>query len=177
MGSDLGDYILKLNFGFENVPYVERYSPSSPLTARAKRKPKTMTRAQESYGQGKTTVQVAKDLEQRYHIVETFYAIEEKSITKMLEEAFAEELEDVKIMARPSAKSISDAVTDKIEAKFRRSLTSRAYDGVIPGVPTLASLRGVSHLRQHPYAARAPRPSFIDTGLYQRTFRAWVTED
>jgi hypothetical protein len=38
----------------------------------------------------------------------------------------------------------------------------------------LAALHGVSHRFKHPYARRARRPSFIDTGLYQNSFAAWV---
>jgi hypothetical protein len=71
---------------------------------------------------------------------------------------------------------VSVKETDKIEAKFRQNLSSRKYDGVIPGVPTTAAQRGISHLQQRPYAKRSSRPSFVDTGMYQRSFRAWVED-
>jgi hypothetical protein len=130
-----------------------------------------------TYGQGKSTVEVAVDLEARYSIVETFVDLEEDAIVEMLEEAFSEDVEDIMMMKRPSKKGFSDKDTDKLEAKFRRMLSARRYDGVIPGVPTLASLRGVSHLRRHPYAKNNPsRPSFIDTGMYQQSFRVWVED-
>ena len=68
--------------------------------------------------------------------------------------------------------------TDKIEQKFRSNLMRQRYDGMISGVPTLASLKGVSHVRSHPYAKANPqRPSFVDTGMYRDSFRAWVEED
>jgi len=36
--------------------------------------------------------------------------------------------------------------------------------------PTHRRVKGAGLVR------RAPRPSFIDTGLYQASFKAWVTE-
>ena len=66
--------------------------------------------------------------------------------------------------------------TDKIEEKFRRALASRAFDGLIAGVPTTAAQRGVSHKRRHPYAKRGPRPSFIDTDTYRQSFTVWMEE-
>jgi hypothetical protein len=169
---------MKLNFGFESFPYAARYSAKSPLTAATKkRRPKQLSAAQQAYGQGKTTQQVAKDLENQYGIVEKFYEMEEDNIVDLVEEAFDEAIEKVMMMQRISKKGISDASTNKIEERFRKNLAERRYDGMLPGVPTLASLRGVSHLLQHPYAKRGSRPSFIDTGMYSRSFRAWVTED
>jgi hypothetical protein len=45
------------------------------------------------------------------------------------------------------------------------------------GIKTLAARRGVSHLLPHPYSKNnPPRPSFIDTGLYRKSFRAWVED-
>jgi hypothetical protein len=68
----------------------------------------------------------------------------------------------------PGAQALSD-----IENKFKESLSQRAYDG-LKGVPTQAAERGVSHRFKKPYARRAARPSFIDTGLYQSSFTTWM---
>jgi hypothetical protein len=136
-----------------------------------------MSRAQEAYGEGKTTSEVAADLEAKYKIVETFWEMEEENFIEVLEDAYADNIEEVIQMEQiPKAGGISDTETDKIEKNFMQSLQSRRFDGVLPGVPTTAAQRGVSHLHRHPYAKRAPRPSFIDTGMYQRSFRAWVEE-
>lgn len=171
---------MKLVLGFESYPYSARYNAESPLTATVKkRRPKVLSRAQEGYGAGKTSGQVAQELEEKYKIVETFYELEEDFIVELIEEQAAMDIEQVMTMAEPSADSgVSFEETDKIEKRFKQNLTSKRYDGLIPGVPTLASLRGVSHLRQHPYAKGNPiRPSFFDTGLYASSFRAWVEED
>jgi hypothetical protein len=178
VGFNLGDYILKLVLGFEDHPYPTRYDASSPLAKTVKRRrPKVMSPAQEAYGQGKTTKEVAADLEARYSIVETFWEMEEDTFIEVLEDAFADNIEEVMQMGQiPKTGGISDKETDKIEKKFMQSLQSRRFDGVIPGVPTTAAQRGVSHLYKQPYARRAPRPSFINTGMYQRSFRVWVED-
>ncbi len=168
---------MKLQLGFEDHAYEVRYDKASPLTQSTKsKKPRVLTRSQEGYGQGKTTLEVAADLEAKYKIVETFWEMEEDDFVEMLEDAFADTIEEVMTVEKVSKKGVSIKETDKIEAKFRQNLANRRYDGVISGVPTTASQRGVSHLRQHPYAKRAPRPSFIDTGMYQRSFRVWVED-
>jgi hypothetical protein len=171
---------LKLHLGFQEYPYADRYGTQSPLTASVKKKAaKVISRSQASYGHGKTTSEVAKELEDKYKIVETFYNMEEDNIVELLTEAYGDKIEEVMAGQEVPKERISSKETDKIEAKFRRALSSQRFDGVINGVPTLAAQRGVSHLRQHPYAKRGPRPSFIDTGMYQRSFTAWIedTED
>jgi hypothetical protein len=135
-----------------------------------------LTSSQKSYGKGKTTLEVAKELEDKYHIVETFWELEQDNFTERLEEVFAEDIEEVMTMQKPSHKGISVKGTDVIEARFRSNLATHRYDGIISGVPTLAAQRGVSHLEQRPYAKRGPRPSFIDTAMYQRSFKAWVED-
>jgi hypothetical protein len=168
---------MKLMLGFESFPYTARYTANSPLPSLLKsRQPKTPTRTHTAYGAGKTTGQVAKDLEERYKIVEEFWKFEEDNFVELLEETFAEDLEEVmqkKLTKRTRGISVKE--TDLIEQKFRQNLSSRRYDGVISGVPTLAAQRGVSHMRAQPYSRKnPPRASFIDTGMYQRSFRAWV---
>jgi hypothetical protein len=168
---------MKLHLGFEDHSYETRFSESSPLTKSTKAKRlRTPTRTHLAYGEGKTTREVAEELEAKYKIVETFWEMEEDNLVEILEDAFADDVENVMEMSTRMKRGISSKETDKIEAKFRQNLSSRRYDGIISGVPTLAAQRGVSHLRQHPYAKRGPRPSFIDTGMYQRSFRAWVED-
>jgi hypothetical protein len=178
VGFYLGDYILKLHFGFEDYSYETRYEASSPLVHSVKSKrPKVLSRPQQAYGQGKTTAEVAAELEAKYKIVETFWELEEDNFVEMIEDAFVEDIENVMQMSEvKKATGVSVKETDKIEAKFKQNLSSRRYDGMISGVPTLAAQKGVSHLRQHPYAKRGSRPSFIDTGMYQRSFRAWIED-
>jgi hypothetical protein len=171
---------MKLMLGFESFPYSARYTANSPLPSLLKaRKPRVMTPTHTAYGAGKTTGQVSKELEERYKIVEEFWKFEEDSFVEILEEAFAEDLEDVMQMKKltKQTRGISVKETDQIEQRFRQNLSARRYDGIISGVPTLAAQRGVSHMRAQPYSRKnPPRASFVDTGMYQRSFRAWVED-
>jgi len=170
---------MKIHLGFVNFPYQGRYGAESPLTATVKKKrQRTLSKAQTGYGEGRTTAEVAEELEKRYNIVETFFDLEKDKILEMIEEAFAEDAEIVMMGQPPRTGGLSDKATDKIEQSFRRNLAAQKYDGLIRGVPTLASLRGVSHLKLHPFAKRnSSRPSFIDTGMYQRSFTVWAEAD
>lgn len=170
---------MKLHLGFENSPYPARYGAASPLSATIKRrKPKTLSKPQQNYGQGKTTGDVSKELEDKYKIVEAFVDMEEDYICDLIEEQAAMDLDEIMTLGEPSKKGMSFTETDKIEKKFRNNLSSRKYDGIISGVPTIASIKGFSHLRQHPYEkGHGSRASFVNTGLYSSSFRAWVEED
>ncbi len=162
---------MKLLFGFENIPYSARYSRQSPLTATIKkRRPKVLSQAQQDYGRGKTVGQVAEDLEKRYGILEAFYGLEEDFIVKNFEEAVANGMG----IGMMGGSWDYDWDATPLEGKFRRALSGRKFDG-LKGIPTRAAQTGVSHLRVDVYKKGAsPRPSFIDTGMYQRSFRAWT---
>jgi hypothetical protein len=144
---------MKLMLGFESISY----SVSAPVRRRVKVRPT------KDYGQGKTTGDVSKDLEERYKIVDTFYTMEEDYIIDLIEEQAALDLDEVMTMESPSEKGISFAETDKIEERFRQDLSRRKFDGAIYGVPTKA-------------AQRESRQSFIKTGRYRSSFRAWMEE-
>lgn len=162
---------MKLQLGFEDIPYAVRYSAASPLPASIKkRRPQKLSPAMFGYGYGKTTGQVATELENKYPIVETFYSMEEDTIVDEFEKAYVIGLE----LGMSAGNWDVTWDPSKLENPFKRNLSGQKYDGRIRGVPTQASLRGVSHLRRNPYAPRGPRPSFIDTSLYQRSFRAWL---
>jgi hypothetical protein len=169
---------MNLQLGFESHPYSARYSASSPLTASVKsRGGRRMSLAQQMYGQGKNSGQVALELETKYQIVETFYKMEEDNlIIPLLADEYRAALDLEMELAGSGLPPIHIMTTkgiDKIETRFRRNLSGRRYDGIIRGVPTLSAQRGISHLRRNPAASRGSRPSFIDTGLYQRSFKAW----
>ena len=154
---------MNLHLGFE----ASSYTTSSNYVGRHSGVP---------YGEGKNSAQVAAELEERYGIVETFVRMEEDFIISIIEDKMGEDLDEIIGMSSISKKGISDQDTDKIVERFKRDIAHRRFDGLIPGVPTLASIRGVLHSRRHPYARRASRPSFRDTGNYVNSFRAW-TED
>jgi hypothetical protein len=163
---------MKLQLGVENLPYLLRYSRYSPLTAtQKKRRPKRLSQLQADYGKGKTTGDVATELENKYGIMEAFYNMEEDFIVDGFEDK----------MAKGLASGMSGGSFDydwdasQLETKFRHAITARKFDGVLKNVPTRAAQKGVSHLRVDPYRqGAAPRPSFMNTSLYMRSFKAWT---
>ena len=162
---------MKLQFGVDSLPYSLRYTQYSPLTmTQKKRRPKTMTRPQQQYGMGKTTGIVAEELENKYGIMEAFYTMEEDYIVGEFEKAMVDGL------AWGMNGGSWDYTWDPtpLESMFRRAITGRKFDGVLRGVPTRAASRGISHLRADPYKQSSARPSFMDTSLYMRSFKAWL---
>lgn len=124
-----------------------------------------------------TTGDVAEILERRYGIMATFYEVNQDQIVQLLEEAMGSKLETLLLGGPTGERLFSDADFDGINELFRAFLDQRGMDGRAPGVPTAAALAGVDHRLLHPYARSNPaRPSFIDTGQYQASFRAWVDE-
>jgi hypothetical protein len=121
-----------------------------------------------------STGDVAEILEGKYHIMETFYHRYKPEIVKLAESALEGQLENL-ITGGPTTGLHYGEATSSVENAFRNFLDRREMDGN-PGVPTLAALRGVSHRFKHPYAKRAERPSFVDTGLYQASFVAEIKE-
>jgi len=155
-----------LHLGVISQPY--RHSgPRYSGRGRAKRKRSGTTR-------GITTYDVARILEDKYHVMQHFFDRHEKEIS----EAITDSLESAGITSFISGSFEIDPASEgmeKIRVMFNEFLDSKEMDGMgVAGVPTIAALHGVSHRFKHPYARRAARPSFIDTGLYEASFRSWV---
>ena len=78
-------------------------------------------------------------------------------------------------MGAPPSDDIYAGAGAEIEELFRKFLSQKELDGYYPGIPTKASLDGVNHRLAKPNAkGNTPRPSFIDTGLFESAFRSWV---
>lgn len=126
-----------------------------------------------SDGKGVTTGDVAGWLENRYHPMEIFYEINQEKIATALADSVAGALESL-LMGGPtdSAQAFAGGAS-AIEAAFREFLSLDVMASLgYPGVPTAAALAGVNHRLKAKKGA--PRPSLIDTGLYEASFRSWV---
>lgn len=128
---------------------------------------------------GVTTGDVAQILEDNYGVMEVF--VEDtggiEAIAEALEKSAEEAIESILLGAPVHSVSLTAQAETDIETEFRKYLSNAWFDGLIPGVPTQAALRGVSHRLLHPYDQNNPeRPSFIDTGLYQASFTVWVDD-
>jgi len=132
---------------------------------------------------GTTTGDVAQILEDNYSIMEYFAYKKSQEIAKELEKDLALFIEDSLEGKTPTL--FNDACNN-IDKLFRRSLDERFMDNANFGkysAPTKAAEAGVSHRFKDVYNTgkkgkkgkkRGSRPSFIDTGLYQQSFKSWV---
>jgi hypothetical protein len=155
--------VTTLHLGVSDVPY-------SPPPKAAKTKNKVTSPA------SKTTGDVAEILEAKYHIMQTFleYGQQGTSVTDLLTDSIRGALEN-HLSGAPITNNPFGEATEKLQSKFNDFITYQTMDRLgIPNVPTLAALHGVSHRFKHPYARRPARPSFVDTGLFLSSFRAWV---
>jgi hypothetical protein len=164
-----------LNLGIIDIPYAaQNYAtPKSPkaMLGAAKRGKVSAPKYQ---GNQRTTGDVAEILEKRYAIMDTFFDLHKNDIVGALEGSLAGALENV-LAGGPGTMSATAEGESAIETMFKQFLSNREMDALgIKGIPTKAAREGVSHRFKHPYARRPERPSFIDTGLYQSNFKAWV---
>jgi hypothetical protein len=158
---------MQLVLGVHDMAYAAQFHNKAGKVKRG------MSKAQAAYGKGKSTGDIAQILEAKYHIMRTFYEMNARDIASAVEKSMVGSVINM-VNGQPGPiKPDAQAMSD-IETAFKESLSMRAYDGVIKGVPTAASLGGVSHRFKRPYAKRPARPSFINTGLYQSSFTAWT---
>jgi hypothetical protein len=144
-----------LHLGVVDQPYVQRGS------GRGKRKASTVS-----------TGDVAEWLENRYHILENFVQMHEADIAADLEASMSGALENL-LLGGPIGDFLGSA-TSKIEDRMKQFLSLSEMETIgYPGVPTQAALKGINHRKKRPRTGTR-RPSFIDTGLYQASLKAWA---
>jgi hypothetical protein len=159
-----------LHLGVIDIPYGPQ--PQAPRKA-SKRPGKARARKQSNTSI--TTGDVASILEAKYHVMEIFYEEHQGDVTSDLVDSLEGTVQSL-MMGAPASIDPFGSATSKIEDRMKKFLDDREMERLgYPGVPTMAALMGVSHRFANPYKRRAPRPSFIDTGLYQSSMKAWVT--
>lgn len=167
---------LTLHLGVIDVPYVENEAPArrKARLSRNAKKPRGVKPERASASE-KTTGDVATILEEKYGVMEAFFDNHEEEIVGHLAESLAGALENVVAGAPVDLEPFAEG-TSKIEEGFRDFLSSKEAERVgIDGAPTAAARKGVNHRKKHPYSKEnGRRPSFIDTGLYQASMKAWV---
>ena len=165
---------MKLVFGVVDVPYENSYAPRGRRSPAPGSKLPAKTAGPRS---GVTTGDVAEFLEHRYHVCEKFFELHEDEVVAAITEAMEDKLEVLMLGGPSSDVLLSEGDLGKVEQMFRKMLDDRELDNKVAGVPTQAARAGVNHRLAHPYASTNPeRPSFIDVGLYQSMFRAWIEE-
>jgi hypothetical protein len=131
---------------------------------------------------GATTGSVAEILEEKYHIMEVFFESRVDEVIGALERSIQSALDQLDANVPVENINPFGTATADIETAFRHFLDSQEIESLgIPGVPTQAALNGVRTSYKNPTgkkgkrAKRSPRPSFIDTGLYNANMKAWFT--
>lgn len=124
----------------------------------------------------KTTGDVAQILEDKYGVMQTYVdTLGQDTIAKALENSVVNAVESMLMGSNSASINLTAEGEGEIEAAFRQFLEQQDMDGRVDGVPTKASLKGTNHRFKHPYAQDNPsRPSFIDTGLYSASMKAWT---
>jgi hypothetical protein len=163
-----------LHLGVIDIPYVE--APAAPKKiAKAGRRPRPHKKHAAKYG-NVTTGDVAGFIENRYHVMEIFWELHQDAIAADFENSISGAIETL-LMGGPANLDVMGTATSQLEDRFKQMLSGRELDTLgYPGIPTAAAEAGVSHRHKSGFTKnRTPRPSFIDTGLYQASFKSWVT--
>lgn len=121
--------------------------------------------------EGGTTYSVGKILEEKYGLFSKFAESEMDKITNHLSESVLGAIETL-VMGQ-QVKDPYSAGTEQIDQDFRHFLDIEKMAQLgVPGVPTKAALMGKSIRFKRKKGAR--RPSFIDSGILQTSFKSWV---
>jgi hypothetical protein len=157
-----------LDYPYANPATQKKVAQAKKGKANKPIKPKTQSGMQ-------TTGDVAEILEAKYGIMDTFAFMRLPDIAKELENSIAGELESLMMGGSGSSNPFKSAES-AIESMFKNFLSKGDIEHAgIKGVPTQAAMKGVNHRLAHPYAKSNPRrESFIDTGTYAASFKAWI---
>lgn len=124
---------------------------------------------------GKTTGDVAGYLEDKYGVMQTYWDRHGQEIGDALASSLMGALESVAMGGPPTLDPTGTAMS-ATKHGFTNFITLKEMDALVPGVPTQASLDGVSHRFKGKKGAPG-RPSFVDTGAYVGSFKSWIETD
>jgi len=161
---------VKIHLGVIDIPYQN--PPSQKKIPQAKKgkanKPVHAVKPTEQ-----TTGDVATWLENKYGVMERFVDLHQQDISHALEKSLAGALESL-MMGAPATLSPLGSAMSEIETLFKFTYLDKEeiVKTGAPDVPTEAALKGINHRLKKNKGDR--RPSFIDTGQYQSTMKAWT---
>jgi hypothetical protein len=121
-----------------------------------------------------STVEVAQILEDKYHVMQTFADLYMDVIVNALEKSTTDALENI-LNGDPVPDNIFAPAESQIEKAFKFEFLEQGAMEVmgVAGVPTQASIdRRASRFSKG--KSKTARPSFIDTGVYENSFKAWI---
>ncbi|ECI5140561.1 hypothetical protein DT214_03015 [Salmonella enterica subsp. salamae] len=118
-----------------------------------------------------TTGDVAEYLEEKYQIMQTFFDRYGNDIADLMSKDLAANLENMLAGAPLPADPFEESML-QVHHLFVAFLDNEEMNGT-EGVPTARALEGIS--KRFKNRKGEPRPSFIDTGMFQASMRAWVS--
>lgn len=155
---------LALHMGFLNTPYSDA-AKSAPMSYAKMHE----NRRRRHYSKTMTADKVASILEAKYQVVQDFTQVHENDIKDFLDGAIREVAIDcLKKRVKFRSEKIVELMrprTSQVDKLFRSYL-----DNEETGTSVKAALQGKRTGRK----SRAPRPPFVNTGLYRASFRSWV---
>ena len=125
----------------------------------------------DSDSQGETTGDVAGYIETKYHVMRIFVEENMDDIALEVEKRLDGEIESL-LQGRPFLES-PIVEFPKVEMMFRDFLDSNEIQTIFTHRIAAAD-KGYSSRKKKKGEVRKPRQAFIDTGLYQSSFRAWM---
>jgi len=157
----------KLHLGVVELPYAVE-APRRVRVKNGKRSTAPASGAQ-------TTGDVAQILEDKYHVMETFYTLNQQEIADSLAQTMVDALDNLIDRGEVPTRIFPAEGQGDIQKEFNSFIDNKVMDNLVPGVPTQAAQMGVNHRLK---IKRGPaRPSFKDTGAYEGAFRAWVDQE
>lgn len=123
-------------------------------------------------GKPTTTGDVAEILEQKYSVMQTFVDLHEDDIADAIAFKMAGLLESA---VKGDPVNVKNLEFPQVDTMFRDYLDAGEWEQQKGNMPTMAAVKGVKRSKKQPFKkTNKTRPSFIDTGLYQSSFRSWV---
>ena len=125
-----------------------------------------------------TTGEVAEILEAKYHVMRVFAELHGQDMADAITKDLANSM-DALLNGEKISKVPLQSAMNQIESDFRDYLSADEWQKTT-GQAIAAAQNGVSHRFKNKNnvpskgKVRGARPAFIDTGLYQRSFRAKV---
>lgn len=165
-----------LNLGVIEIPYDN--GGSKPKTPKKRKRNTAKNVAAEGDGsglassEGTTTTQVAQILEDKYGVMAAYYSKHQDDVAQAVINSLDGALENL-YMGHPIGDPFAEA-GQEIMTGFKLFLATGEIEGMgVDGVPTQAAQDRRS-LRHKNKKSSGPRPSFIDTGTYEASMRAWI---
>ena len=122
-----------------------------------------------------TTGEIAEILEKNFEVIGTFYEIYGQKIADIMADSMSKELAAM-AKGEPLGGQPIETAMQKIEALFRSYLDNHEWEQTT-GITIAAAHQGISHRFKdvmNDKGERGKRPAFVDTGLYQASFRTWL---